>query len=232
MACQGNPSNGKPSGTGWNTNTAEKPTAAPGDNKPSVSSGKESESTSQETDPEKRKIVLPVEPVLNRSIPIFAILPEGKSGIVTWTSSNKDIISVSSRPSLTDSNDPTKNWKTEGSLRTKQSGEVTITATLASDPSVTASISVGLGERYGERDKALYDSLSGSLKAVSVETNKTFDNSLNETSSEESYEITTVFEENAAPVDPSSVNYTDAFQLKEKDLKTGKETIRIVPVKC
>lgn len=232
LACQGNPSNGKTSGTSFDTNMPEIPTANTGEeNKPSASSGKESESTSQETDTKKRKIVLPVEPVLNRSIPIFAILPEGKSGVVTWTSSNKEIISVSSRPSLTDSNDPTKNWKTEGSLRTKQSGEVTITATLASDPSVTASISVGLGERYGERDKTLYDSLSGSLKAVSIETNKTFDNSLNETSSEESYEITTVFEENAAPVDSSSVNYTDAFQLKEKDLKTGKETINNSRVK-
>jgi len=180
---------------------------------------------------ENIKLVVPIEPVLNMGLPIFAILKDGIEGKVNWESSDPSIISISSRSSVTNGNDHSKDFKTEGSFWTHKVGKVTITASLDSDPNIKASIELGLSENYSVMNEELFSSLTSGLKAFSIENTKTYDNKLNELTNTDTYEITTIFEENSAPVDKNVINYTDAYQLIEKDLVNNKITINNSRVK-
>ena len=193
----------------------------------SVSSSNSNDSGSNNN--ENLKIVVPVKPVLNMGLPIFAVLKDGLEGKVKWESSDPNIISITSRSSTENPNDSSLDFKTEGSFWTKKTGKVTITATLEGT-NIKSSIELGLDDNYSEMDETLYSSVTSSLKATSIENTKTFNNKLEQLTDEDTYQITTIFEENIAPTS-NETNYTDAYQLIEKDLLKDKVTINQSRVK-
>jgi len=133
------------------------------------------------------------------------------SGNIIWETSDESIIRVSEMDSV----------MPEALLTAMGYGEATITATLESDSSIKASKTIKIDDTGKYMPSDLYESLMYSMKLDVTESLINYDENYN-TSVEQTYNLTTIFEENKdSHVDELTTNLTDAFQLIEKDNTTN-----------
>ena len=127
---------------------------------------------------------------------------------IKWTSSDESVVKVS----------PRENLDTECNLIALKTGEVTVTATLENDNTISSSLKVKVesGEVLPEN---LYSPLISSLRVESEISYLNYDKDYDST--EESKDlITTIFEEEE-PESTTIPNYTDAYEINVRDAKTN-----------
>lgn len=140
---------------------------------------------------------------------IYVLFSEGLSGEIEWKSSNEDIVAVTLREGLTN----------EAFLVARDYGVVTITATLKDNPSIKATYDVLVSNEGENMPESLFNQIRGGVKMTSSDNLLSFNENYEETI-EESYTITTIYEE----TNPEEIedNLTEAYQITVIDDKTGK----------
>lgn len=179
----------------------------------STSSSSSTSSVGEETD--KIELMMMGDLYINNMRSIYALVDESLKGQeLVWTSSDTNVISLTG----VDASLP------EAYLSARNYGTATITCSLANDPSiyVTKVVEVKEGEVM---PVDLYKKVTGSVKFTSNQEMLSFDANYN-SSVEESYTVTTIFEENKPTPDRlTEIEISDAYELVAKNNKTQEEEV-------
>lgn len=179
--------------------------------KDNTSSEETKDSTGGEVNPEKAKFTLEMngELRLNQSRSIYAILKEGQTGTVKFSSSDPNVIRASEMSGVTN----------EALLSAVGEGSATISAYLEGEEDilVTKEITIAHGQVLPQET---FNKLTSGMKVSSTQKLFDYDEKLNPTLNSQ-FDITTIYEENS---DMETYHGTDAYQIDVINHATGKNT--------